>query len=109
MISERLAAAEARCVLALLEGRSPSAADEVPLLEEIRAITPMAEERLLILAHLRAERERRACSLVPAAPEPEPVLAELDAGWLPDPALEPKNTERKESECSDLSAVSMIL
>lgn len=83
-MNERLAAAERRCVLALLEGRAPSAADEAPLIEAVRGITPMAEERLLILAHLRRQRERRALSTPVDPPKPEPVTAGLDAGWLPE-------------------------
>jgi hypothetical protein len=56
-MNERLAAAEARCVAALAEGRVPSPADEAPLIDAVRAVDERPEVRLLILARLRARRE----------------------------------------------------
>lgn len=56
-MNERLAAAEARCVLALAEGRVPSPRDEAPLIEAVRAVDPRPEVRLLLLARFRARRE----------------------------------------------------
>ena len=67
-MNERLLQAEAKCIRALQEGRAPSAADELPLLEEVRRITPMAEERLLIIARLREARAHRVADATPRPP-----------------------------------------
>jgi hypothetical protein len=56
-MNARLAAAEARCVAALAEGRVPSPADEAPLIDAVRAVDERPEVRLALLARFRARRE----------------------------------------------------
>ena len=75
-----LLAAEGRCIAALREGRTPSAADERPLIEAVRRVTELPEERLLILARLRRERERRVAEASRAAAgksAPESIAEQL--------------------------------